>query len=101
MTEKAEFTAVKGNEEAALSPQEDREARRGRRRCVAVTVVVVILLISVAFIAGYLVRRAIKPGCKEQEKDRGKHTNGDKEAEKQHKEAIKAISKERIEESLK
>lgn len=101
MAEKAEFTAVKGNEEAALSPQEDREARRGRRRCVAVTVVVVILLISVAFIAGYLVRRAIKPGCKEQEKDRGKHTNGDKEAEKQHKEAIKAISKERIEESLK
>lgn len=101
MAEKAEFTAVKGSEDAALSPEEDREARRGRRRCVAVTVVVVIVLVLVAFIAGYLVRRAIKPGCKEKEKDRGKHTNGDEETEKQHKEAIQRISKARIEESLK
>lgn len=101
MSEKAEFTAVKGDEDAALSPQEDRIARRGRRRCIAVTVVVVIVLVLVAFVAGFLVRRAIKPGCEEQETDRDKHANEDKEAEKQHKEAIKGISKERIEESLK
>lgn len=101
MAEKAEFTAVKGDEDAALSPQEDKNTRRGRRRCIAVTAVVVIVLVLVAFIAGYLVRRAVSPGCEEEEKDRDKHTNGDKEAEKHHKEAIKGISKERIEESLK
>ena len=101
MAEKAEFTAVKGDEDAALSPQEDEKARRGRRRCIAVTVVVVIVLVLVAFIAGYLVRRAVEPGCEEQEKDRDKYANGDKETEIQRKKAITGISKERIEESLK
>ena len=102
MAEKAEFTAVKRDEDAPLSPEEDRKARQGRRRCIAVSVVVVIVLVLIAFIAGYLVRRAVKPGCEEQEKDRNKsHTNGNKEAENQHKEAIKGISKERIEEILK
>lgn len=101
MAEKAEFTAVKRDEDAPLSPEEDRKARQGRRRCIVVSVVVVIVLVLIAFIAGYLVRRAVKPGCEEQEKDRYKHSNGNKEAENQHKEAIKGISKERIEEILK
>ena len=101
MAERAEFTAVKGGEDAALTPQEDRKARRGRRMCIVATVVVVIVLILVAFIAGYLVRRALASGCEEGKKDRDRHINGDKETEKHHKEAIKGISRERIEESLK
>ena len=60
---------------------------------------VVIVLVIVAFVVGYFVRRASEPGCKEQEAHRGKHENGDPES--QHEEAVKGISKERIEESLK
>ena len=104
MADKTEFTAVKGDEDAALSPQEERKARRGRRKCIAITLVVIILLILVAFVAGYLVRRAVKPGCKEEEEeetDHEKHPNGDKDPESYYKEAIQSISKENIEESLK
>ena len=103
MADKAEFTAVKGDEDAALSPQEERKARRGRRKCIAITVVVIILLILVAFVAGYLVRRAVKPGCEDEkeETDHEKHPNGDKNPESYYKEAIQGISKENIEESLK
>ncbi|XP_078349184.1 putative N-acetylated-alpha-linked acidic dipeptidase isoform X2 [Oculina patagonica] len=101
MAEKAEFTAIKGDEDVALSPQEERKARRGRRKCIVVTVVVVIVLILVAFVAGYLVRRAVKPGCEEEKTDHDEHQDEDQDPESYHKEAIKGISKEHIEESLK
>lgn len=101
MAEKAEFTAIKGDEDTALSPQEERKARRGRRKCIVLTIVVVIVLILVAFVAGYLVRRAVKPGCEEEETDHDKHPNEDQDLESYHKEAIKGISKEHIEENLK
>lgn len=99
MTEKVEFTPIKIDEDATLNPEDEIKSQRRRKIYIAVTVVVVIVLIIVAFVVGYLVRRAVKPGCEEQETDRDKRANGDLES--QHKEAIKGISKERIEESLK
>ena len=101
MSEKAEFTAIKGDEDAAFSPQEERKARRGRRKCIAVTIGVVVVLIIVAFVAGYLVRRAVKPGCEEDETEHDKPPNGDQDPESYYKEAIKGISKEQIEKNLK
>ncbi|KAJ7384074.1 hypothetical protein OS493_024088 [Desmophyllum pertusum] len=99
MSEKAEFTAIK-DEDAALNPQEERKCWRRRKVCIVVIIVVVIVLLIGAFIGGYFVRRAVKPGCDEHEKDRDKHQNGDDDQDSRHKEAIQGISKERIEESL-
>lgn len=101
MTEKAEFTPIKLDEDAALNPQEERKAQRRRKIYLAMGIVVVLVLIIVAFVVGYFVRRAVKPGCEEHKADRNEHLNGDKDPESLHKEAIQGISKERLEESLK
>ena len=98
MTEKAEFTPIKLDEDTTVSPQEERKARRRRKICLAVSIVVVIVLIIAAFVVGYFVRRAVKPGCEERTPD--EHANGDKDPELQHREAIQGVSSERIEESL-
>ena len=101
MSEKAEFTPIKLDEDATQNPQEERKARRRRQICLAVSIVVVIMLIIVAFVVGYFARRAGKPDCKEEEKGHKEQRNGDEELESLYKEAIEGISKERIEESLK
>ena len=99
MSEKVEFTPVKADEDATLNSQEENKSQRRRKIILAAIVVVVIVLVVVAFVVGYFVRRAGKPGCKERETHRDKHETGDPES--QHEEAVKGISKERIEESLK
>lgn len=99
MSEKVEFTPVKVDEDATLNLQEENKSQRRRKIILAAIVVVVIVLVIVAFVVGYFVRRAGKPGCKEQETHRDKYETGVPES--QHKEAVKGISKERIEESLK
>ena len=99
MSEKVEFTPVKVDEDATLHPQEENKSQRRRKIILAVIVAVVIALIIVAFVVGYFVRRAGKPGCEEKETRRDKHENGDLESH--HKEAVNGVSKERIEESLK
>ena len=96
--EKAEFTLVKSDEDAALNSQNGRKKRRRRKACIAVTVVIVIVLVAAAFIGGYLVRRALKLGCDEDDED---SDHEKPELDSLHKEAIKGISKERIEEDLK
>lgn len=101
MAEKAEFTPIKGDEDAALNPKDERKNRRSRKKCIAVTTVVVIVLVIAAFIGGYLVRRAINPGCKDKDKEQEKHENGDQDSDSRHKKAIEAISKERIKKKLK
>ena len=100
MSEKVEFVPVKVDEDATLNPQEVNKSQLRRKIIIAAIVVVVIVtLVIVAFVVGYFVRRAGKPGCKEQETHREKHETGDLES--QHKEAVNGISEERIEESLK
>ena len=99
MSEKVEFTPVKLDEDATLNPQEEGKSQRQRKKILAAIAVIVIVLVIAAFVAGYFVRRAGKPSCKEQEIHRDIHKIED--AELQHKRAVKGISKERIEGSLK
>lgn len=98
--EKAEFTLVKGDEDAALDPQDGRKNRRRRKTCIAVSVVIAVVLILVAFAGGYLVRRALKLGCDKHENDSDKHSNDESDLGSLYKEAIQGISRERIEEKL-
>lgn len=65
-----------------------------------VSVVVVIVLIIVAFIGGYLLRRALNIACKEPEEDSDKHSIEESDLGLLHKEAVNGITKERIEENL-
>lgn len=99
MSEKVEFTPIKVDEDATLNPQEVNKSQRRRNIIIAAIVVAVIVLVIVAFVVGYFVRRASKPGCEEQETHRDKQETGDLES--QHKEAVDGISEERIQDSLK
>ena len=66
MSEKVEFTSIKVDGDATLNLQEENKSQRRRKIILAAIVVVVIVLVIVAFVVGYFVRRAGKPGCKEQ-----------------------------------
>lgn len=99
--EKAEFMLVKGNEDAALNPNDGRKQRRRRKTCIAVAVVLVIVLILVAFTGGYLVRRTLKLGCDEHEKNSKEHSKEEADLHSLYNDAINGISKERIEDNLK
>jgi len=99
--EKAEFMLVKGDEDAALDPNDGRRRQRRRKTCIAVAVVLVIVLILVAFTGGYLVRRALKLGCDEHEKNSKEHSKEEADLHSLYNDAINGISKERIEDNLK
>ena len=98
MAERVEFSPIKGDEDAALSPQDERKSRRSGKKRIAITAVIVVVLFIAAFIGGYLVTRAIKPGCGDKDKEQEKQKGGNSDSLQE--EAVKAISKEKIEEHL-
>ena len=98
--EKGEFALVKRDEDRAIDPNESRKIRRRRKTCIVVSVAVIIVLIMVAFIGGYLLRRALNIACKKPEEHSDKHSKEEPDLGLMHNEAVNGITKERIEENL-
>ena len=90
MADKAEFTLVNGDDDADNSGP----SRRRKLKILAI-VVGVVALVVLAFVVGYVVRRAVSPGCKVCESEQ-EQTEAP-EPESLYEEAVDAISAANIE----
>ena len=101
MADKTEFTLIKGEEDVANQPKEEKQSPNRRKiRVIVAVVATLVFLVVLAFVAGFFIRSAVAPSCKPVPIVREKKSTLT-ELEELHKEAIDAVLAERIEENLK
>ena len=101
MADKTEFTLIKGEEDVAKQPKEEKRAPNRRKiRVIVAVVATLVFLVVLAFVAGFFIRSAVAPSCKPVPIVREKKSTLT-ELEELHKEAMDAVLAEKIEENLK